>query len=197
MAGTNAGLKRVMAGDPSLHYNDLLYIRRRYITKTRCVRPLPALPTPPLPSDVRTFGGRHDVVCLGCQKVWRVGSESHDRMAHPVRRQGGDDLLACGEKVGLYLFTAQALLVLEVAAMIEGVCGIARRWRSNSTTSIVMGKVKLPSRLAICWASTSCRVSRPLPAKAFAAQSRQRRCLPQPATDSDAAHQLGADPPAV
>ena len=31
--GTNAGLKRVVAGDPSLHYNDLLYIRRRYIHK--------------------------------------------------------------------------------------------------------------------------------------------------------------------
>ena len=31
--GTNAGLKRVVAGDPSLNYNDLLYIRRRYIHK--------------------------------------------------------------------------------------------------------------------------------------------------------------------
>ena len=31
--GTNAGLKRVVAGDPSLHYHDLLYIRRRYLHK--------------------------------------------------------------------------------------------------------------------------------------------------------------------
>ena len=31
--GTNAGLKRVVAGDPSLHYYDLLYIRRRYLHK--------------------------------------------------------------------------------------------------------------------------------------------------------------------
>jgi hypothetical protein len=29
--GTNAGLKRVVAGDPSLHYHDLLYMRRRYM----------------------------------------------------------------------------------------------------------------------------------------------------------------------
>ena len=31
--GTNAGLKRVVAGDPSLHYHDLLYTRRRYLHK--------------------------------------------------------------------------------------------------------------------------------------------------------------------
>ena len=31
--GTNAGLKRVIAGAPSLNYHDLLYIRRRYIHK--------------------------------------------------------------------------------------------------------------------------------------------------------------------
>ena len=31
--GTNAGLKRVVVGDPSLNYNDLLYSRRRYIHK--------------------------------------------------------------------------------------------------------------------------------------------------------------------
>jgi TnpA family transposase len=31
--GTNAGLKRVVAGDPSLNYHDLLYVRRRYIHK--------------------------------------------------------------------------------------------------------------------------------------------------------------------
>jgi TnpA family transposase len=31
--GTNAGLKRVVAGDPSLHYHDLLYPRRRYLHK--------------------------------------------------------------------------------------------------------------------------------------------------------------------
>jgi TnpA family transposase len=31
--GTNTGLKRVVAGDTSLHYHDLLYTRRRYIHK--------------------------------------------------------------------------------------------------------------------------------------------------------------------
>jgi TnpA family transposase len=31
--GTNAGLKRVVAGDPSLNYHDLLYVRRRYMHK--------------------------------------------------------------------------------------------------------------------------------------------------------------------
>src|SRR6516165_2118207 len=31
--GTNAGLKRVVAGDLFLHYHDLLYIRRRYLHK--------------------------------------------------------------------------------------------------------------------------------------------------------------------
>ena len=33
MGWDNAGLKRVIAGDPSLHYHDLLYIRRRYLHK--------------------------------------------------------------------------------------------------------------------------------------------------------------------
>ena len=55
--GTNAGLKRVMASDPSLNYNDLL-TRRRYIHKDALREPSPALPTPPLPSDVQTFGGK-------------------------------------------------------------------------------------------------------------------------------------------
>jgi hypothetical protein len=31
--GTNAGLKRVVAGDPSLNYHDLLYVRRRYTSR--------------------------------------------------------------------------------------------------------------------------------------------------------------------
>jgi TnpA family transposase len=31
--GTNTGLKRLVAGDPALHYHDLLYTRRRYIHK--------------------------------------------------------------------------------------------------------------------------------------------------------------------
>jgi TnpA family transposase len=31
--GTNTGLKRLIAGDPTLHYHDLLYTRRRYIHK--------------------------------------------------------------------------------------------------------------------------------------------------------------------
>ena len=111
--GTNAGLKRVMAGDPSLHYqrsplhSTALYPQRRLARsyRPRCQRHL-------CHQTSGDLGGGHDFLCLGCQKIWRVGSESHDRMAYPIRRQGGDDLLACREKVSLYLFPAQALLVL-------------------------------------------------------------------------------------
>ena len=112
--GTNAGLKRVLAGDPSFNYHDLFYIRRRYIHKDALRDAIaPRRQCHLCRSVAQTIWGEGTtVVCLGCQEVWGVGSESHDRMAHPLRGPRGHDLLACGEKVGLYLFPTQTLFVL-------------------------------------------------------------------------------------
>ena len=167
--GTNTGLKRVIAGDPvftlsrSPLHSTAIYPQRRVAGGHRPRRQCHLCH--PTPGDL---GGGHHVVCLGCQKVRRVGSESHDRMAHPVRWPRGDDLLACGEKIGLYLLPTQALFVLGGGRHDgRGPAALHRAWRSNSTTWIVMGKARSPSRLAICWASISCRVSKPSPRKSF------------------------------
>ena len=81
--------------------------------------------------------------------------------------------------------------------MIEGVLRHCTEMEVEQQMWIAMVKARWPSRLAIYWALTSCRVSRPWPRKAFQAPSRQCRCLSQPATDSDQPINLGADPPVL
>lgn len=60
----------------------------------------------------RDMGRRHDRLRIGLEEVCCLGSKSHDRVAHSLRRAGRHDLLARGEKLGVHLFAAQDMFVV-------------------------------------------------------------------------------------
>ena len=101
--GTNAGLKRVVAGDLFLNYHDLLYIRRRYLHKNALREAIGHIANATFAIRRPEIWERAPRRVPQMPKVRRVGSESHDRMAHPLWWQRGDDLLACKKKIDLYL----------------------------------------------------------------------------------------------
>ena len=110
--GTNAGLKRVMAGDPSLHYNDLLYIRRRYLHKDALREAIARVANATFAIRRPDIWGEGTTSCASDAKKFGAWDQNLMTEWHIRYGGGGDDLLACGEKIGLYLFSAQALFVL-------------------------------------------------------------------------------------
>jgi hypothetical protein len=111
--GTNAGLKRVAAGQNGVSYKDLLYTRRR-------------LPRPgasawrhrrggqqdPRDTPASPLGRSHHGLCLGCPPLRGLGPEPADRVAHPLRRALGRDLLARRAQLHRHLFAVEDVLLL-------------------------------------------------------------------------------------
>jgi TnpA family transposase len=83
------------AGEHGASYKDLLYVRRRFITKDhmrdavmRVVNAIFCVRHPHI-------WGEGTTACrLGLEKVWCLGSKPHDGVARALRRARRDDLLA-------------------------------------------------------------------------------------------------------
>ncbi len=60
----------------------------------------------------RRVGRGHHGLCFGLDEGRDLGPEPADRVAHPLPRAGGDDLLARRDARGVYLLAAQELLVV-------------------------------------------------------------------------------------
>ena len=87
---------------------------------TTCAGRSPGSSTPPSPSATRPVGRGHRLR-LGLEEVRVVGLEPDDRVAHPLRRARGDDLLARRARSACIYSQLKTCSASEVAAMIEGV----------------------------------------------------------------------------
>ena len=108
--GTNAGIKRMSAGDANVAYKDLLYVKRPLHYQgpvALCHRPGGQRDASRAESP--DLGRRHDGLRFRFQEIRGMGPESDDRMARPLWRARRDDLLARRSKIALHLLAAQDL----------------------------------------------------------------------------------------
>lgn len=94
--GTNTGMKRVINGDESKSYKDLLHIRRRYITK----------------AAFQNAVGSVANAIMAIRKIWRLGSKPDDGMACSLWWAWGNDLLACRKAVHVHQFSVKTLFII-------------------------------------------------------------------------------------
>jgi hypothetical protein len=79
--GTNTGLKRMAAGQPGTTYKDLLYVRRRFITREHLREAITRVVNAYFPdTPSRYLGRRHHGLRFGLKKVPCFGSKPHDRV---------------------------------------------------------------------------------------------------------------------
>ncbi len=120
--GTNAGLKRVVAGDPSLHYNDLLYIRRRYIHKDALREAIARVANATFAIRRPDIWGEGTTSCASDAK--KFGAWDQNLMTEWHIRYGGRGVMIYWhvEKKSVCIYSQlKRCSSSEVAAMIEGV----------------------------------------------------------------------------
>ena len=120
--GTNAGLKRVMAGDPSLHYNDLLYIRRRYIHKDALREAIARIANATFAIRRPDIWGEGTTSCAS--DAQKFGAWDQNLMTEWHIRYGGRGVMIYWhvEKKSVCIYSQlKRCSSSEVAAMIEGV----------------------------------------------------------------------------
>lgn len=119
--GTNTGLKRISNGTPDVSYEDLHYVKRRFIHKDHLRQAIISVVNATLKFEMPKFGGRDRRLCFRLEKVRSLGAKFDDRMAFPLRWTRSDGLLARREKSACIYSQLKSCSSSEVAAMIEGV----------------------------------------------------------------------------
>src|SRR5215510_2539031 len=120
--GTNAGLKRVVAGDPSLHYHDLLYIRRRYLHKDALREAIGHVANATLAIRRPEIWGEGTTSCASDAK--KFGAWDQNLMTEWHIRYGGRGVMIYWhvEKKSICIYSQlKRCSSSEVAAMMEGV----------------------------------------------------------------------------
>ncbi len=120
--GTNTGLKRVVAGDPSLTYNDLLYIRRRYIQKDALREAIARIANATFAIRRPEIWGEGTTSCASDSK--KFGAWDQNLMTEWHIRYGGRGVMIYWhvEKKSVCIYSQlKRCSSSEVAAMIEGV----------------------------------------------------------------------------
>jgi TnpA family transposase len=120
--GTNAGLKRVVAGDPSLHYHELLYIRRRYIHKDALREAIARIANATFAIRRPDIWGEGTTSCASDAK--KFGAWDQNLMTEWHIRYGGRGVMIYWhvEKKSVCIYSQlKRCSSSEVAAMIEGV----------------------------------------------------------------------------
>jgi TnpA family transposase len=120
--GTNAGLKRVIAGAPSLHYHDLLYIRRRYLHKDALREAIARVANATFAIRRPDIWGEGTTSCASDAK--KFGAWAQNLMTEWHIRYGGRGVMIYWhvEKTSVCIYSQlKRCSSSEVAAMIEGV----------------------------------------------------------------------------
>jgi TnpA family transposase len=120
--GTNAGLKRVVAGDPSLHYHDLLYIRRRYLHKDALREAISRVANATFAIRRPEIWGEGTTSCAS--DAQKFGAWDQNLMTEWHIRYGGRGVMIYWhvEKKSVCIYSQlKRCSSSEVAAMIEGV----------------------------------------------------------------------------
>ncbi len=111
--GSNAGIKRMSAGQQRTNYKDLLYIRRPYVTKDQLRAAIREVVNSTLRERSTAIWGEGTTACASDSK--KFGAWDQNLMTEWHARYGGRgvmNLLACGSQIGLHLLAAQALLLV-------------------------------------------------------------------------------------
>jgi hypothetical protein len=101
--GTNVGLKRVASQQPSVTFEELRYVKRRFVNKEALRAAVAESSTAPSASVSRDLGRGHHLVRLRLQAVRCLRSEPDDRMARALWRARHHDLLARRHQFDLHL----------------------------------------------------------------------------------------------
>ena len=120
--GTNAGLKRVVAGDPSVHYHDLLYIRQRYLHKDALREAISRVANATFAIRRPEIWGEGTTSCASDAK--KFGAWDQNLMTEWHIRYGGRGVMIYWhvEKKSVCIYSQlKRCSSSEVAAMIEGV----------------------------------------------------------------------------
>jgi TnpA family transposase len=120
--GTNTGLKRVLAGDATLNYADLLYIRRRYIQTTALREAIARVANATLAIRRPEIWGEGTTACASDSK--KFGAWDQNLMTEWHIRYGGRGVMIYWhvEKKAVCIYSQlKRCSSSEVAAMIEGV----------------------------------------------------------------------------
>jgi TnpA family transposase len=120
--GTNAGLKRVIAGAPSLHSYDLLYIRRRYLHKDVLRDAIGRVANAPFAIRRPEIWGEGTTACASDAK--KFGAWDQNLMTEWHIRYGGRGVMIYWhvEKKSVCIYSQlKRCSSSEVAAMLEGV----------------------------------------------------------------------------
>ena len=102
--GTNTGLKRIVAGQPDLHYKDLLYVRRRYVTKEQLREAIRMVVNAIFAVRDPRIWGEGTSACASDSK--KFGAWDQNLMTERHARYGGPGVMVYsrGQEVCLYLF---------------------------------------------------------------------------------------------
>jgi TnpA family transposase len=120
--GTNTGLKRVCASDRSLRYDDLLYVRRRYIHKDALRRAIAKVVNAIFAARLPEIWGEGTTACASDSK--KFGAWDQNLMTEWHVRYGGRGVMIYWhvEKKSACIYSQlKRCSSSEVAAMIEGV----------------------------------------------------------------------------
>ena len=196
--GTNTGLKRMAIGEHGATYKDLLYVRRRFITKDQLRHAITEVVNAIFHASAPDLGRGHDRLRLRFQEVRSLGPEPLDRVARPLRRPRRDDLLARRAQGVLHLLAAQDVFLVRGGRDDRGSAAPLHR----DGRGPAVRRQPRPERGGVRLLPAA-GLPAPAPAQghsqaeALSPRGRQAPGIPQLAARSHRGHQLGPDPPAV
>ena len=120
--GTNMGIQAIVAtGEHGETEAALRHVRRHFITRDNLRRAIAELVNATFAARDPHWWGAGTACAIGLEEVRLLGVEPDDRVAPPLRRARGDDLLARRARERLHLLASSSRCSSsEVAAMIEG-----------------------------------------------------------------------------
>lgn len=120
--GTNTGLKRVSAGDPDINYRDLLYVRRRFISRDSLRAAITQVANAVLRARHPHIWGEETTACASDAKKFGAWDQNLLTEWHIRYRGPGVMVYWHLEKKSLCIYSQlKRCSSSEVAAMIEGV----------------------------------------------------------------------------
>ena len=120
--GTNTGLKRIVAGQRNVQYKDLLYVRRRYVTKEQLREAIRLVVNAIFAARDTRLWGEGTTACASDSK--KFGAWDQNLMTEWHARYGGPGVMVYWhvEKKSTCIYSQlKTCSSSEVAAMIEGV----------------------------------------------------------------------------
>jgi hypothetical protein len=196
--GTNIGLKRVCAGDHGENYRDVLYTRRRFITRADLRAATTAVANAIFSIRQPQIWGEGTTACASDSKKFGAWDQNLMTEWHARYRGPGIMIYWHVERKAVCIYSQlKSCSSSEVAAMITGVLrhctemSVERQYVDTHGQSEVAANLRFDRLLYVVGFSTSAPAQRDSPAKAVPAGGQIR--LPQPGIGAGPSDQMEAD----